>query len=611
MTKQEVFELEQKIRKANHAYWNDNKPTISDVEYDELVKQLQKTRPNSELLQHIGGTKGKYRHIKPMLSLDKAYTYQEIKDWLEKTVGATDYISAQPKYDGIAGKIENNRLVTRGDGFLGEDITRHVNSIRVLQFTRDVYHKCSLREFFEISNKDQPIYGELVIDRDTFETKFKTGHIKRADGELYSNQRNAVAGVLNQKDSINIAGLITFVPYNISSMITTRERFTEGWFKTVVSEYDYEFSQYPRDGIVLKVTDKDKYEALGNTAHHPRGAIAFKFGNPIGSGVVASVIWQNGKGRMTPVIELQEPVEISDVLVSRVTAHNYEQFKKFDLHVGDIVTISRAGDVIPKIESVKHVGTESLQIPESCDYCGFPTKIDGKYLCCSNPGCPGGFVSRMEQAAKCLRLDGFGESTCELLYDRLHIKYIWELLQTNYEKGIGYLPGFTDYSAGILYNNVRAIVGAVFDYEVIAALCIPGIGLELARKLMRKYTYEEVFFNEWRDPDILGPTRERWILDAKETMMDHIRKSFEYFKPMRAEINEAKGVICMTGSFDHPKSHYEHYLEHHGYECVNTMSKEVTHLVCDDPDSNSSKIQYARKHNIPIITAKQLMEMVG
>ena len=612
MTKQELALLEQQIREANNAYWNNNKPFISDVEYDELVKKLKKVKPDSELLQHIGGTKGKYRHLQPMLSLDKAYSFNELKEWMDKTVGESEYISSQPKYDGIAGKIENKRLVTRGDGNLGEDITRHMGCIRVLMFTRDVYHKCSLREYLETHSKEQPILGELVIDRTTFEKEFKSGNVKRADGSLYSNPRNAVAGVLNQKESPNIFGLITFIPYNIASMITTRQRFTEDWFKTVVHELDREFRLYPRDGVVLKVTDTNKYDSLGNTAHHPRGAIAFKFGNPTGSGIAANVVWQNGKGRLTPVIEFEEPVEISDVLVTRVTAHNHEQFEKFNIHKGDVVNISRAGDVIPKIESVEHVGTGTLlEVPKTCDVCGAPTMIKGKYLYCSNAACPGGYVARMEQSAKYLRLDGFGESTCTLLYEHIGIKYIWELLKFNFEKEVSCLPGFTDYSANILYSNVRALVGSVFDYEVLAALCIPGIGYELSKKLMSTYTYEQVFFEEWNDTWILGPTRAASILDAKNFMMDNIRNSFDYFKPMRSENYTSKGKICMTGEFDLPKAHYRVIIENAGYEYVDSVTKELTYLVDDSTDHKTTKAQYALKHNIPIITSKQLKEMVG
>ena len=611
MTKQELTILEDQIRAANNAYWNENNPTISDIEYDNLVRKLQKAKPDSELLQHIGGTKGKYRHTKPMLSLDKAYTFEELKAWMDKTVSEFDYISAQPKYDGIAGKIEGGRLVTRGDGLLGEDITRHIDCIRVLVFSHDVYHKCSLREFFGLSIKDQPVVGELMVDKDTFEKVFKTGKIRRADGSLYSNPRNAVAGVLNQKEPMRFNGLITFVPYNISAMITTRNRFDESWFERVKTELDSDFKIYPRDGIVLKVTKPEQYEALGNTAHHPRGAIAFKFSNPTGSGIADRVIWQNGKGRLTPVIVFKEPVDINDVLVTRVTAHNLEQFLKFDIAEGDIVHISRAGDVIPKIESVEHIGSVKLPVLTECTVCGSPTKVDGKYLCCSNEACPGGYVSRLEQAAKCLRIDGFGEATCTLLHEQLNIKYLWELLRTNYCKSISYLPGFTDYSANLLYQNVLAAVGSVMDYEVIASLCIHGIGLEIAKKLMQKYTDEEVFLDDnWNDMEVLGPIRGSWLLMAKEKMRENIVNAFEYFKPMRSVTVETKGKICFSGKFDQPKSAYENMVESAGYEFTNKLTQDVVYLVANE-DHVSNKVSYAKHHNIPVITLDKLKEMLN
>jgi NAD-dependent DNA ligase len=218
----------------------------------------------------------------------------------------------------------------------------------------------------------------------------------------------------------------------------------------------------------------------------------------------------------------------------------------------------------------------------------------------------------MEQAAKYLRLDGFGEATCTLLHDRLKIKYIWELLQNNYEREISYLPGFTDYSARLLYTHVCALVGSVYDYEVVAALCIPGIGLELSKKLMQKYTYEQVFFDDnWSDAELLGPTRTQWIIDAKSTMRDNIAESFNLFKSMRVEFESSKGKICLSGKFDKPKQFYKTLIENAGYEYVNSMSSDVNMLVVCSNDQHSNKTEYALQHNIPILSIEQLLHRLG
>ena len=126
------YELEEIISKANKAYWTDNDPIISDIQYDQYVEQLKQLDPTNKLLFHIGGTKGKYRHDPPMLSLNKAYTTTDVLRWAAGSIrNDSEFILVQPKYDGLAGKIENNRLTTRGDGNLGEDITSHKNLIGV------------------------------------------------------------------------------------------------------------------------------------------------------------------------------------------------------------------------------------------------------------------------------------------------------------------------------------------------------------------------------------------------------------------------------------------------------------------------------------------------
>lgn len=627
----DIKELENSIRRANTAYWNDNIPVMSDTDYDKLVEQLKKLDPNNKLLEHIGGTKGKYRHRVPMLSLNKAYSKEEILKWTNAVARSKDekfYI--QPKYDGLAGKIdENGLLVTRGDGTLGEDISRIIPHVTVLSYNKEdfekkytvdqYYRSCSsqAKVLYELNVHNLPddfILGELIITDSAFDRYFRTGKIRRADGNLYSNSRNAVAGLVNQKEDIP-DGLVTFVIYGCQQLVVTASEIEQNFDEYVQRiQMMCKDTHLPIDGLVFKLWDKPYRESLGTTAHHPRGQIAFKFTNDSECGFIKGVVWQSGKEVLTPVIVLEEPININGSNITRATAHNYAQFKIFDLHKGDRIKIERAGDVIPKIVEVDHVGSEKFEVPSKCPICNADTVIQGTDILCVNPACSGKIVPRMVAAAKLLRIDGFGPATCELIHDRLHVNELWQLLEMNYCKQIGYLPGFTDYTADILYKNLNSAVGNVYDFEVFAALCIPGIGLELSKKLFEKFDIGELSLRIKKNPksieDIIGPTRILWLQKAFALRDISICSMFQYFKPMTKPIVISKGKICLTGKFDQPKSYYKQIIESSGYQYTDTLTDDVMWLVTNDIMSKSSKMEKARAKGIEIISPETLLARI-
>ena len=626
-------ELENIIAKANDAYWNQNDPIISDSQYDEYMWQLSQLDPKNKLLKHIGGERGKYRHDPPMLSLNKAYTHDAVVAWATSVArDQNEMIKVQPKYDGLAGKIENGRLSTRGDGYFGEDITTHTDLVCVEHIINDPntpdgsvsrrYDFSKYINLVEVKTKKQ-IYGELIIDNKTFEEYFVSGKILRADGAKYSNPRNAVAGLFNQKDiSMLPKNIVTFVPYENQSFLTAYYRLSSiigSLIEDIVCEYK---PKYPLDGIVFKLADLNYYDRVGTTAHHPKGAIAFKFMNSSGIGRVHDVVWQSGKESLTPVLILEEPVVLSNCNITRATLHNYKFFNDIRLRKGALVRIEKAGDIIPKVVEVIEEGDgELLQAPTCCpiDHC--PVEIDGVELECMNNQCPGKQIPRMVYGAKVLGIDGLGPSTVQLLKNRLNVQYLWMLLFHNLTFEIGCLPGFTDYSAEILMRNVNAVVGKVSESQVFAACCVPGVGVELARRVFEKYTFEDLTKMHTDRTlvehltQVVGPSRADAIQKAYDdnAYNNMLTNMFKYFHPVTelANHDDQKPIVCFSGKFEDTRQMCKNFVESYGFKFTDKMTKDVKFLVVPSLDRRSSKTEYANKHNIPVMTLETFKESIN
>ena len=600
-----MTDLEYRVQEANKAYWDDNNPIMSDTEYDNLVNQLKKEQPNSPVLNVIGGVIGKYKHSEPMLSLDKAYTHEEVMKWIN-SVPDEAHISVEPKFDGLAGKLEHGKLVTRGNGIFGQDISHVMPIVKIIKWNG-----------LPVQRVDNPrkVLGEILIDFDVFEKWFASGKIKQQDGTLYANPRNAVSGIINRKDISDLPkDLLSFMVYSpVIGAPKKKWNITE--IDNAIKSAIHVAKKYPIDGVVFTLDpESEDYKQMGATAHHPRGAIAYKFKNVEVVGIVDDVTWQQGREVLTPVLKLQDKVDFGEVKVQFATLHNYEQFMLAGLRKGDNVFIERAGGVIPKfigLAPMNRSTNEPLKAPTKCPYCGSDVVIDGKDLKCVNDNCWAKIVPRMVYAAKCLRIDGLGPKTCQLLYDSLHIEKLWELLKWNFQERISMLPGFTDYTADLLYKNIRNAVGTVYDWEVLSALGIPQFGPELWKKICLdpNFVWTEQGYGTGY-VSCLGPIQRQLLLEACSKYYKDYCEMMIAFKPIRSRIEEYKGKICCTGTGPLPRDQIAKQIENSGYKFTDSMTADVKYLVTNDVNGTSSKMQYARKHNIPIISYERLFELL-
>ena len=444
-------ELVRLITQANAEYWDDHAPTLPDPLYDRLVERLRTLDPDAAILSNMGPQAPSgplldadeavrlppeerfghaVRHARPMLSLDKAYSAEEVQAWAEKLEG--DMI-VMPKLDGIACSIRydaQGRLelaATRGSGTEGEDITANVLEIG------------SVPAQLPPGHGPVEVRGEIFMRLSVFQ-RFK---------DEFSNPRNLAAGAIRNKDRAKARAFsLSFGPYDIieDGLRSEREKVArlaelgipsvdcvfvdrEGIARAFDdlsrrrAELDYEI-----DGVVYRADRVDEQERLGATAHHPRFAIAYKFQGDSGETTLHDVDWGVSRtGTITPMAML-EPIELSGAMISRAGLHNLNVFRALGLTKGAKVEVTRRGGVIPHVERVVTPGPggQAFEIPEQCPACGSPAVIrqkrDGEFLQCSRPEqCVVARLRELEHFAKVVDIQGFGPKIVAAVSEAGHL----------------------------------------------------------------------------------------------------------------------------------------------------------------------------------------------
>ena len=408
-----VDELEKLVRHHNDRYFRLNKPEISDYAFDKLTRRLKKLRPDSPALAELseGALGNKVVHREPMLSLDKCYEPEELASWAE---GIQGEFLVMPKIDGAAcsvGYDAGGRLkiaATRGDGKAGEDITANVVRLG------DVPKRLRVERAAEVR-------GEVYMRLSDF---------KKYAAE-FANPRNLAAGAIKMKElPADSPYPVRFFAYDALGIdfATEQEKFAwlaEQGFSPAEWEVRpreqlqeaYEAHQrkragrdYEVDGVVYRANRTSERARLGNTGHHPRYAIAYKFQGDDATTTLREIEWSVSRtGAITP-IGIIEPVSLSGAMVGRCSLHNAGMVGKLGVSPGAKVVVMRRGGVIPNLESVLEPGPAPAAIPERCPSCGKPTDLKGDFLFCSEPArCPAAIAGRFIHYLAVLEVEGMGE----------------------------------------------------------------------------------------------------------------------------------------------------------------------------------------------------------
>ncbi|MCA9684493.1 MAG: NAD-dependent DNA ligase LigA [Myxococcales bacterium] len=439
------------IRRANREYWDENAPTIPDPLYDRLVEALRRIDPDNAVLEELGETTPEgpvieadaaatippeqrlgapVRHTRSMLSLDKCYGPDDLHSWAEKFEGE---ILVMPKMDGVACSLRydsNGKLflaATRGNGSEGEDIT--VNALEVDDIPKQLgggKGKGKGKKAGGLKDLAVEVRGELFMRLSVFE-RYK---------DQYSNPRNLTAGAIKHKERGRTAAYtLSFYAYDLvnHNLASEREKFAtlrelgfsveecefvprdtlqeayERWSKRR-PEIDYEI-----DGVVYRASDVGEQQRLGETGHHPRWSIAYKFQGDTGTTVLEDVLWSVSRtGTITPVA-LFKPIELSGAMIGRAGLFNLNHFEDLGLSEGATIEVTRRGGVIPYVERTVSPGpgAKIFEIPKRCPACNSEAirrkKRDGEFLYCSKPDkCGDARLGELQHFAKVIDIQGFG-----------------------------------------------------------------------------------------------------------------------------------------------------------------------------------------------------------
>ncbi len=673
ITVADLSKLREVLRFHEYRYYILNDPLLSDFEYDQLYKALEKIeKDNPELISPDSPTqrvaKGLTKefpaaqHLVPMLSLDNSYNAEDLVDFDRKAreLSGQDIIEycVEPKFDGgsISLIYENDMFVrgaTRGDGVEGDNVTINIKQIKTIPLSA---------KFSEFGIQQAEIRGEVLINKTNF-SRYNEQLTEQGLSPL-ANPRNAAAGTLRIKDSAEVAkrNLEAFVyhvsyftledgrqtPVELSSHAASLKLLWDLGFRSPekekkvftgiekVIEYCNEFEQirdtlpYEIDGMVIKVNSFAMQEKLGMTSHHPRWAIAYKFKARQATTKLIDVEFQVGRtGAVTPVAKL-EPVAVGGVTVSSISVHNEEYIKEKDLRIGDAVLIERAGDVIPQIvKSLPDVrtGTETPVIfPKNCPVCDsqlFKEQEEAVWRCI-NIECPAQVVERIIHfvSKDAMDIRGFGEANVRKFYEMGLLKDIPGIYTLDFSK-IGSLEGFGQKSIDNLLSAITNSKKQPLN-RLIYALGIRFVGETTAKTLtqavnhlldFKNFTIEQLQNLEDVGPKVGGSIHHFFSNEENIHMLEELERLGLQLKNEKKELatgGNLQGITFLfTGTLPTLKrSDAEAMVEANGGKLLSGVSTKLNYLVAGE--DAGSKLEKAKKINtVRIISEAEFLQMIS
>ncbi|MCA9670341.1 MAG: NAD-dependent DNA ligase LigA [Myxococcales bacterium] len=632
-------QLEGEITRHNTLYWDSQEPEISDYDYDRLIERLRAVRPDSPLLGDFGAERfgADVAHSSPMLSLDKCYDDAQLMSWASKFEGD---VAVTPKMDGVACAIrydDSGRLAiaaTRGNGTVGDDITRNVATIA------DVPNR--------IEGGPLEVRGEIYMKLSVFE-RYK---------DQFANPRNLAAGAIKQKDSEKSRAYgLSFAGYDLlgsdakteaekferiialgfpemERLIVNKDELTGGYrhFAEKRDSLDFEI-----DGVVFKANELSEHERLGATGHHPRYALAYKFQGDQGTTTLDAIEWSVARsGAITPVA-LIAPVTLSGAEVRRASLHNWGYLQKLGMTIGAKIVVTRRGGVIPHVEFVAEPGEEKIVPPKTCPSCGSDVTQVDDFLFCSHPlKCPDVQRGTIKHFCKVVDIQGFGDKLLAEAFDKQILVSVVDIYTLSAEKLLE-IERVGDKTA----ENLLAQVDAHREIELatfLRALGIEDLGQQVSRVIadhfetlaaVRAATREQVaalsgFGDIMANNIVSGLTAEAEIIDA---LLEHVTLLEGAAAAAAAAAAAGEGAagsalrgksFVFTGkleSFDRKTA--QKLVKERGGEAPAGVTKELSYLVVGDgkEDKKSSKQKKAEKYvaegcELKIISESEFKQML-
>lgn len=653
--KSEYEQLCKQAEQHNFNYYVLDDPTIEDDEYDRLMRRIKEIEAeNPEIVsessptQHVGGfainTFEKVTHEVQMGSLQDVFSKGELYEFderVKKAVGKAVYC-VEPKIDGLSVSLEYKdgiftRGSTRGDGFVGEDITKNLKTIKSIPMV--------LREkipFIEVR-------GEVYMPKADFE-KLVRKQLEN-DEQPAKNPRNAAAGSLRQKDSRVTAsrGLDIFVfnlqriegrelnrhsesldymkslGFNVIDGYKTFDNIEDAVSRIMEIGENRQSYSYDIDGAVIKVDDFELRNELGSTAKVPKWAVAFKYPPEEKETKLLDIEINVGRtGALTPVAVF-EPVWLAGTTVSRAVLHNQDYIDSKDIRIGDIIAVRKAGDIIPEVvRSVSHAeNSEPFVIPHICPVCHGKAERaeDEAVIRCVNIDCPAQLLKNIEHFASrpAMNIDGLGEAVVKQLVENKLINTVADLYGLQ-QQDLEMLPGFAKVSASKLIANIENSKTNSPD-RLLFALGIKGIGQKNAQLLMKHFVSIEKLSETSPEEisavenfgDILANNIFTALHEPHMTELIERLKSYGVNTVYQSDVKSDKlaGLtFVITGTLpDMTRDEAKTLIEQNGGKCSGSVSKKTSYVLAGE--EAGSKLTKAQQLGVTVISQQQLIEMIG
>lgn len=644
-----IKELIKLLNKYTKSY-DEGHPEISDLEWDNLYFELKSLEeqtgiiyPNSptqkihfETISALSKTKHEY---KPMLSLDKTKEVKDIQDFVK----GHEWM-AMFKLDGLSCRLTYNegnliKAETRGNGIEGEDITHNAFVIPSIP-------------------KTIPIKEEIIVDG---EILCRWNDFNMGLSDQYTHPRALASGSIRLLSSKEAASRnLTFVAWdlikgcsNIDFFFWRLEKLDDWGFYTVPRVGDAEtvedaisildsmkndeiYCEFPIDGYVFRFESQKYYESLGNTDHHFRGAIAYKFYDEEYETELLNIEWSMGRtGVLTP-IAIFKPIEIDGTIVERASLHNVSIMREVLGNYPDLyekIWVYKANMIIPQISraeknNVPHDHCLPSGIVTHCPYCGMEVTIEESdsgvlNAVCVNPLCDGKLVNRLDHflGKKGLDVKGISKMTLEKLIDWGWINGLKDVYKLN-EHRTEWIskPGFGEASVGKILLSIDASRSGTQLENFISAIGIPLVGRTIAKEIIKYYTTWEDFRaavgGDWTEFEGFGPEISRSINNFDYTEADEIAGMLAFKQPeVQSEVSQATAIkdkkFCVTGKVTYFKNRdtLKADIELNGGKLVGSVTSATDYLITNTPDSGTAKNKDAQRLGVKIITEEEYLKM--
>ena len=657
---QRMRELEQYLEQCNYQYYVENNPTISDFEFDALLRELQdleakypdEADPNSPTRRVGSDLTSEFESVEhryAMQSLANTYSSEELGEWIDRItreVSDVEFV-CELKFDGTAISLcyENGilqRAVTRGDGKRGDDVT---NNVRTIGSVPMKLRGEGYPAVFEIR-------GEIYMPYASFD---RLNREREAAGEApMANPRNAAAGTLKQQSSQVVArrGLDCTL-YHIASdnlpfatHIENLEAARTWGFKVsehmkvcrsrqeieaFIAYWDTERKNLPfaTDGIVIKVNSYAQQRTLGSTAKAPRWAVAYKFQAERALTRLVSVDFQVGRtGAITPVANL-EPVQLAGTVVKRASIHNADQIAALDIRLGDMVYVEKGGEIIPKITEVelskRPADSKPFEYITHCPECGSElVRYEGeaKHFCPNSSECKPQIIGRIVHfvSRKAMDIEGLGGETIELLWENGMLKDIADIYDLNPQQ-LAALPRLGDKSAANILDGVRASKSVPFE-RVLFALGIRFVGETTAKYIATHFrtldaiaaaTVEELSEAEEVGAKIAVAITEYFADEHNRSIVERLKSAglkFEIEEKQRSSnALEGKSVVISGKFVGRSRDDMKALVEEHGGRNLAAVSTNVDFIVAGE-NMGPAKRQKAEKLGVTILNEEEFMALI-